>query len=67
MRKLFIILYLIPSLLNATHLIGGEVTYTCIGGNMYEIKIVIYRDCGSTNTNNTGFDGNSSDACDIIL
>lgn len=50
------IFFLIPSLLNATHLIGGEITYTCIGGNQYEIKVVIYRDCGPTNTNATGFD-----------
>jgi len=52
-----VILFLIPSMLNATHLIGGELTYTCIGGNQYEIKVVVYRDCGPTNTNGTGFDG----------
>ena len=53
---LFVIFALIPSLLNATHLIGGELTYRCLGGNQYEIKVVIYRDCGPTNSNNTGFD-----------
>ena len=46
-----------PLILNATHLIGGEVVYTCLGGNQYEIKVIIYRDCGPTNTNGTGFDG----------
>ena len=57
MRKiLFVIFILIPSILNATHLIGGELTYTCLGDNQYEIKVVIYRDCGPTNSNNTGFD-----------
>ena len=57
MRKLLLILLvLIPFILNATHLIGGEITYTCLGGNQYEIKVVIYRDCGPTNSNNTGFD-----------
>ena len=57
MRKLLLVLFiLIPSILNATHLIGGEITYTCLGGNQYEIKVVIYRDCGPTNSNNTGFD-----------
>ena len=57
MRKLLLVLFiLIPSILNATHLIGGEITYTCLGDNMYEIKVVIYRDCGPTNSNNTGFD-----------
>ena len=31
-------------------------TYTCLGGNQYEIRLVIYRDCGPTNVNGTGFD-----------
>ena len=57
MRKLLLVLFiLIPSILNATHLIGGEITYTCLGDNIYEIKVVIYRDCGPTNSNSTGFD-----------
>ena len=57
MRKLLFFLFiLIPYVLNATHLIGGEITYTCLGDNQYEIKVVIYRDCGPTNSNNTGFD-----------
>ena len=57
MRKLLLVLFiLIPSILSATHLIGGEITYTCLGDNIYEIKVVIYRDCGPTNSNNTGFD-----------
>ena len=47
---------LIPCILSATHLIGGEITYSCLGDNQYEIKVVIYRDCGPTNSNNTGFD-----------
>ena len=51
------ILVMFPFVLNATHLIGGELVYTCLGGNQYEIKVIIYRDCGPTNTNGTGFDG----------
>ena len=57
MRKIITrFIYFNSSILNATHLIGGEITYTCLGGNQYEIKVVIYRDCGPTNSNNTGFD-----------
>ena len=57
MRKLlFILMTLIPCSLSATHLIGGEITYSCLGDNQYEIQVVIYRDCGPTNSNNTGFD-----------
>ena len=51
------IILLFPAVLNATHLIGGEVVYTCLGGDQYEIKVIIYRDCGPANTNGTGFDG----------
>ena len=40
----------------ASHLTGGEITYTCLGDGLYEIKLVVYRDCGPTNTNETGFD-----------
>ena len=45
-----------PLISKATHLVGGEMTYTCLGNNTYEIQLVIYRDCGPTNTNGTGFD-----------
>ena len=30
-----------------------------MGDNLYEIRVVIYRDCGPTNTNDTGFDNNA--------
>jgi gliding motility-associated-like protein len=30
----------------AAHLIGGEISYTCVGPNVYNIKLRIYRDCG---------------------
>ena len=57
MRKLlFLLMILIPCTLSATHLIGGEITYSCLGDNQYEIQVVIYRDCGPSNSNNTGFD-----------
>jgi len=29
----------------ATHIVGGEVTYKCVGPNTYEIRIDIYQDC----------------------
>ncbi len=40
----------------ATHITGGEITYTYLGSNNYEIKLTCYRDCGPDNTNQTGFD-----------
>jgi len=29
----------------ASHIVGGEVTYTCSGNNIYNIAITIYEDC----------------------
>ena len=40
----------------ATHLVGGEMTYTHLGNNQYQITLTVYRDCGPTNTLGTGFD-----------
>lgn len=40
----------------ATHLVGGEMYYDYVGDNQYEIYLIIYRDCGPTNTNGTDFD-----------
>ena len=41
---------------DATHLVGGEMYYDHLGGDQYEVHLIIYRDCGPTNTNGTGFD-----------
>ncbi|MBK7108110.1 MAG: PKD domain-containing protein [Bacteroidetes bacterium] len=36
----------------ASHIIGGEIYYTCTGDNTYEVTVVLYRDCTSA----TAFD-----------
>ena len=58
LRKLQLLLLLLftPLFSYATHLVGGEMTYTCLGNNQYEIKLIIYVDCGPTNTQGTGLD-----------
>ncbi|MEC8663353.1 MAG: PKD domain-containing protein [Bacteroidota bacterium] len=40
----------------ATHLVGGELTYSHLGGNTYEVTLTVFRDCGPANTLGTGFD-----------
>lgn len=48
LRILFVTLLAISALYNqakAAHLIGGELTYTCLGGNQFAINLLIYRDC----------------------
>ncbi|MCS7036634.1 MAG: gliding motility-associated C-terminal domain-containing protein [Saprospiraceae bacterium] len=29
----------------ATHIVGGEITYRCLGNDQYEINLTVYRDC----------------------
>ncbi len=33
----------------ATHAQGGDLTYTCLGGNQYGLRLSFYRDCSGTN------------------
>lgn len=35
----------------ASHIVGGEMTYTCLGNNRYEIALTIFRDCENGNPN----------------
>ena len=32
----------------AFHIVGGEMTYECLGGDVYEINLIVYRDCNSS-------------------
>lgn len=47
MKKIFLVVTI--SLLSfstfASHIIGGEISYKCLGGNLYEFTAKIYRDC----------------------
>ena len=31
--------------LNATHLVGGELSYRCLGNDLYELTLIVRRDC----------------------
>ena len=49
LKILFWILLLLPMRQGiAAHLVGGEITYRCLGNNDYEIQMIIYRDGMST-------------------
>ena len=41
----------------ASHAQGGDLTYTCLGGNQYRLRLAFYRDCSGTNApNNVSID-----------
>lgn len=42
---LFLIFNCCPQISYATHIVGGEMNYRCLGNNQYEISLIIFRDC----------------------
>lgn len=57
MKQLYILLFLIgiSPLAKATHIIGGEIYYSCVGpsgtnSSIYDITIKLYRDCSPSAT-----------------
>jgi len=53
MKKLaFVLLFLIATKLSfASHVMGGEITWQCTGGNTYQFQLVFYRDCNGAEVN----------------
>ncbi|MFN7116933.1 MAG: putative Ig domain-containing protein [Saprospiraceae bacterium] len=49
----------LPILAKATHIVGGEITYECLGNNRYELTLKVYRDCffGREPFDNPGYIG----------
>lgn len=37
--------FALPAMVHATHIVGGEIGYKCLGNNQYEITLSVYRDC----------------------
>ncbi|MCB9204416.1 MAG: PKD domain-containing protein [Flavobacteriales bacterium] len=49
LRLLFAVLVLMalmPKKADASHALGAEITYECLGGDQYRVRLVFYRDCG---------------------
>ena len=40
-----VIFFMLPFTASATHIVGGEIGYRCLGGNQYEITLRVFRDC----------------------
>lgn len=50
-RNTTILIFLLTGIfsqLQARHIIGGEITYECLGNDQYEFTLLIYRDCNCT-------------------
>lgn len=57
---LLLMAFICPSVAFATHIVGGELYYEQVGDEEYTVTLIVYRDCGPTNTNQTGFDDAAS-------
>lgn len=56
MKKLllsFVILFAFASNSFASHVMGADITYTCLGGNQYQVTLTLYRDCFGTTVGTT--------------
>ncbi len=52
----FAIICVCSTWLKAEHIIGGELTYRDLGSDLYEVQLIIYRDCnGLTNFDNPAY------------
>ncbi len=50
---IFFFFYVFIGNIHATHIVGGELYYDCLGSNTYKLTLKIYRDC---NPGNLAFD-----------
>jgi gliding motility-associated-like protein len=48
---ILLLLMLLSYNTKATHIVGGELFYRCLGNDVYEITLTIYRDCYNGNPN----------------
>ncbi len=64
-----LLLFCSTSSLLATHIVGGEITYRCLGNNSYEITLTVYRDCynGVPNFDNPASVGIYEKGADSVL
>ena len=47
LRRILVLLFMVvvANTLLATHIVGGEMSYRCLGNDDYEITLKVYRDC----------------------
>ena len=60
-KFLVAVIWLFPAMeIQATHIVGGEIFYESLPNNNYLITLIVYRDCGPANVNQTDFDQSAS-------
>ena len=47
------ILLFLSSSVFATHLVGGEITWECLGNGQFQFQLKLFRDCSGQSPNNS--------------
>lgn len=50
---------------SASHLVGADLTYTCLGNGQYEVTLTLYRDCGGISAPTNALINIASASCGI--
>ena len=56
-------IFLGASQINASHVLGHEITYTCVSANQYNVQLVVYADCSGIASANTATVNINSASC----
>lgn len=64
-KTLFLLIAIIGFITNsfASHVMGGDITYTCVGGNNYLVTLTLYRDCFGVTIGTTPQNINLASSC----
>ena len=58
-----LILFTVTGISSASHIVGGEITYQWVSGNIYNVRLSLYRDCSGIPFSNTQTLEHSSVSC----
>ncbi len=64
---LIIVFAFIPNYANASHAVGADIGYTCLGNNQYSVRLTFYRDCAGINAPSSVSVGIRSASCNRTL
>ncbi|HYG15632.1 MAG TPA: PKD domain-containing protein, partial [Bacteroidia bacterium] len=54
----FLLLLISAGRVGATHLVGSDITYKCLGNGKYEVTVTVYRDCNGVTLSNSALEIN---------
>lgn len=63
---LFAFLFVFTNKADATHAMGVDLSYSCMGGNQYTFRLVFYRDCAGSTLGTTALLNLTSSTCTAV-